>query len=515
MKKPGPDRSHLGRDVKRKEQRERLAEALRSAMVSRGVTNRELAMFLERLDPEINEEKVSTYRRGNVALPLYLAQSVAKRLGMRSHDSSEELVDKFGYDPMLMVRLFGLAPEDEEADRLMAGSELWSIASAESAVIDRLRVLERLEQEVVKQELMLSGLERDRAARLLVQAVLESRRYAMALWPVQAGPTDQSRHLLHVSDRVDIRRLDGGATSASAVWQDLGSALAQARAWPSVAQPRWPNGQAESLDVRDPRVSRWNLQRLDAPRRPQVSHAHPGFPAVAFSAVVSSSWVGNLASIVALVLGYGLTSTTDLARRLDGLSRYTPGTGSRNRVHSELLRNPSGRQIWAHASTIDPSHPRSPWLPDGGSSHPELVHVRLVEDDELLEATAEDRRHTAGFKASDLPGWQRARDQAVESAPDSDRVLMLRVPHVEWGSTTKWAHTFERAHCVLSHLAELGLNPWAGLEAAQSRWVEDDDGLTRPAFTWLRERGSPFVFAPIGVARPAPGAPSDGAPAPS
>lgn len=457
-----------------------------------------VADALIRFDRTVDENKVRSWRHGRTRVPLHLAQPLARLLAMTDGASDPQVVDEFGYDPMVMIRLLGLSPNDPEADRLLSHRIDWPQDPTERDVVDRLRVLERLELEVAANEQMLAVSEHDSAAQLVLAAVTRSAKYGVAFWPVHAGPSEEPRHRLHVSDRVDIRRLDGACTSETEVWDDLGDALARARAQPSSSYPRWP-GVDGSL-VPDPHLSMWNLRRLDVPRRPRVVGGHPGFPAIAFSATVSSSWVGNLAGLVAMVLGYGVSSTADLGRSLGNQSGYKAATEERLLVHSELLRNPGDRRVWFHASKADPGHPRAPWAPRAGRTHAELVHVHLVEDDDLLRATSEERSHYADYTPALESEWRRSRDRALETKPASGRILTLPVQHVEWASTAKWAHTFARVAEVLRFLHRLGLEPWSGLPAAQERWAHEDPGLIYPALTWLREHAAPFVHAPQAVA---------------
>lgn len=466
-------------------------------MTELGISAPQLAEALIRFDDDVDESRVRNWRRAQTLLPIHLAQPVAHVLGLEDELSDPAVLAKFGYDPMVMVRLLGLIPMSADDTALLAKSAHWQRGSDERMLIERLRTLERIELDLAYHEDLLAALDHHRAAQTVLQAVEESAKYAAAFWPVHAGPSVSPDHLLHVSDRVDLRRLDGEPATEASVWDDLGEALSRARALPSSAHPRWCA--AEERSGPESRVSMWNLRRLDVPRRPRVPYPHPRLPALVFSATVSSTWVGNLASLVALVLGYGVTSTTDLGRGLAGDRNFKPNTLERCRVHNELLRNPGERRIWFHASKIHPDQPGTPWRPENGISHPELVHIRLRETDELLAATAEDRSHYPDFTPQLESEWKTSRDRAIDIRPHTNRVLVMDVGYVPWGSTEKWRQTFERVTEVLKFLEALGFEPWDGLERAQERWVEDDHNLTRPAFTWLRQAGSPLVFAPKNV----------------
>lgn len=472
-----------------------ISSVLNQAMCARGMSAPRLADALVAFDDDVDEGRVRKWRSGATLLPLHLAQPIARILGLTDTLSDPEVVARFGYDPMVMIRLLGLVPREVDDDHLLGGIGRWDQDPDDRALIDRIRALERVELDLADAAQLLAQFEHNQAAHTVLHGVEESQEYGVAFWPVHAGPTGRPDHRLHVSDRVDLRRLDGRPTSEDQVWADLSETLARARALPSLAEPRWSYTGGE-LQLRDPHVSRWNLRRLDVPRQPRVPLPHPGLPALVFSATVSSTWVGNLASLVALVLGYGVTSTTDLGRHLAGNMVFNTDTAHRCRVHGELLRNPGERRVWFHAAKLHESHPNAPWTPTSGTVQSDLVHVRLCESDELLAATAEDRSHHPGFDPKDELEWRATRDRALDSAPSTGRVLILDVDHVPWGSTEKWRQTFGRVRDVLQFLEELGLDPWPGLARSQQRWVEDDPGLTRPAFRWLREAGSPFVHAP-------------------
>lgn len=468
---------------------------LDQAMEAQRLTAPMLADKLRTFDDDIDANKIRKWRSGTTLPPPHLAQPLARELGLTDARSDPEIVEALGFDPMVMVRLYGLVPREEHADRLLCQSSRWDNETQERDLIERLRILESLELELAESAQLLAEFEHNQAASIVLNGVEESRAYGVAFWPVHAGPSEQPEHQLHVSDRVDLRRLDGKPTDENETWENLGTTLARARALPSSAEPRWARVEG-ALPVPDPHVSRWNLRRLDVPRRARIPHAHPGLPALSFTATVSSSWVGNLASLVSLVLGYAVTSTTDLARPLTGNAHYIPNTAQRSGVHSELLRDPGDRRIWYHAAKSHPDHAKAPWKPTTGRAHPDLVHVRLCESDELLEATAEDRKSIPGFTPSVLSAWKKARDYAIDTVPQSERVLLLHVDHVPWASTEKWLSTFGRAREVMQFIADLKIEPWAGLARSQQSWAEHDLELTRPAFTWLREASTPFVHAP-------------------
>lgn len=477
-------------------QRARVSAALAEAMDRVGMSNETLYRLLWPYDETMNAEKVSTYRRGTVLLPDYFAQTVAKALGVRDERSSAGIVRHFGYDPLVMIRAYGFFPNDEDHAEIMRRLDQWAAEPTDTDLVRRLLELERLDAEIEEREQELAEVERDRGAVAIARAVTESNKYGVAVWPVLAGPDDDPGRRIHVSDRVDIRRLDGRPLKDQEVWNDLRIVLSRAKALPSIAMPRWPSSVADPLDIDDPHVSMWNVRRLDAPRRPRIKHAHAGFPAIAVSATVSNTWLGYMASMISLVLGYGLTSTTDIARHFQRVPTFNPDTESRNLVHNDLLRHPGEARVWYHAAKVDPRNSASPFDPRDGNLNTHVLHVRLVEDDALLESTARDRLRQPGFLHTDpdaVTAWRKSRDIAQERMPSDEWHLPLAVADVEWGSLAKWEITIDLAIKVLVHLRDMGLTPWKGLADSQASHATQDPAVAGPTFAWMKRRGAPFL----------------------
>ena len=396
----------------------------------RGITAVKLVDKLRSMGHEIEASKVQTWREAKALPAPHLIQTVAKALRMEDEHSDRQVVEHFGYDPMVMVRLLGLIPEDEEANALLGRVIAWQPRQLDQSLVERVLDLESLDLKIAEREEELLDVERDRGAPSVVRNILASQRYGVALWPVIEGPSQDPLYRLHVSDRVDIRRVDGDPIDNDDVWKKFGPTLGRAGALKSISHPRWPGTPHDYSGENGPDVSRWNLRRLDVPRRPQIHREHAGFPALVCSATVSASWVGHLASLLALVLGYGLTSTVDLARRLGSEDQANPNTEERNRVHHELLRNPGTRRVWYHPSLLDEANSNSPWAPLEGTRHRELVHIRLVESHDFLEEVAKDRARLQKNTQSDdrvFMEWKKSRDLALERIPQDDRHLQIPV----------------------------------------------------------------------------------------
>ena len=485
--------------------RERISDAITVSMDRSRLKARDVCELLKaNHGKECNEKLIYNLRSGYVSLPLDLAVPIAKVVTLRDDHSQDEVIERYGYDPYFLIDLFGLTPKSPEQLEYENLNSRWS-QDVDHLLVEKLRRLENLHREIVRREEQ--AISRGGVTRGLLDKVVASRKYSIAFWPVQIQLKLRSgTHIeLYAADRVDFLRLDVESTSAELVWQDLREPLMTARAWPSIAEIGWPTDPSKSENA-----SRWTIRHLDHPRPQRAPGLLPGFPPVVISAVVSSSWAGNLAGIISMVLGYGFTTTSDLARSYEAVVtpnrsirsstkeeeiRFTPTSHSREYIHNEMLRTPDNNQIWAHVSAGDTEFPDSPWKPNAGSIPPDLLHIRLVETDEHLEETAKRR----GYTGDQVQAWKSLRDKALEATP-SKNCLCLDVEYRE-DSEEIWEDLLRRAVSVLEFIQEhLELNSHATHEAKrllpthQKEWAERDRNLTYPILKLLKDRGAPLVY---------------------
>ncbi len=60
-------------------------------------------------------------------------------------------------------------------------------------------------------------------------------------------------------------------------------------------------------------MSRWAIGRIGSPLSPTIRKPHPGFTSLNFASLTVSSWVNEAASLVAFAIGYGQSTTRDMA----------------------------------------------------------------------------------------------------------------------------------------------------------------------------------------------------------
>lgn len=326
---------------------------------------------------------------------------------------------------------------------------------------------------------------RSGAARV-VRAAIDSSRWGVAVWPVYEGPDDD--HRLHVADRLDIRRADGTEIDPEAidqaVWSDpdMKTALRQTTAMPSNWSPRWSDipevDDDEPVEADD--VSRWAISHVTAPREPVVSTRWPNLRAVALVATTRKSLVNEVASLVAVGLGYGVISTPYLAMTAVGSRPSETRLVDQYKQHLHLLEKPPHRRVWSHWGMP----PGQGDLPFGTYNNVEDTTPRFVlldESDELLGRTVDGR---LTFDELD-----RARDElrvAARAFPD-DYLLSLPTDYVA-NSHDRWLQVFAQAARVLEWLSEPGMVQFAPrlVREAHEFSAREDLDVAAPFLRWLR-----------------------------
>lgn len=415
-------------------------------------------------------------------VPATMWPALAQLLNMQD-EGSRLLVESLGYDPTYLLRKLEVLP--------VSGGAL-------DETIDQIYRLHRLELEINALQMDAAVAARGSAVASIVAAAT-GQQYAAAVWPAYEGPSHaDGRYLMHTADRIDLRRVDGTSAGHNEVWANhvMRSTLSAAFAVRGNVHPRWSTPE-------DTTVSRWAVKYLGAPMSPRISRPHAGFPCLAISSVTSGAGGSNLAGVVALALGYGVTSTSDLAAHLH--DRQAPATTSelRNVVHDRLLGQPRDRRVWHHSALLNPSNAYSPWAQPSGVAESQLVHVRLVESDELLHEAADGRSAPLlGPSGPLVKGWQQARDLAMARHKDLDdvlrkRILILNVEHVDANDRALlWTRTMEQALQVLNFMHDLGFRPQPSLGQVQVSTMLNESGYAPAVFRWLKDHGAPFVDAP-------------------
>lgn len=412
-------------------------------------------------DAGVNRSKVESWRRGAALPPVALIPHIARITDMRDPTAPPDAP----FDPLYILRRLGLVDE----------------APTNSSFIDAAYRLQKLQLklESAQHEIVASG--RAAGAARIVQAALRTRLFAVAVWPAVEGP---SKHRLHVADRIDIQRTDRAPISRDDVWAqpELKEALRAAYAVPGRRQPRWsPENETH--------VSTWSITHVGAPSGPLVSRPHPGLPSIAFSATTLDSWVHDVASLTSLVLGYGLTTTRDLAMETSGLPSSQTRPQDRAEIHEQFLLRPPERRVWSHHGPMTSGH--GAFAAAGGLADPRLVHVRLVESEGLLRRSIVDR----GVDEATAALWfddRRTGIHDMELVRDASRVIRLDVEDHTRNTALRWTQVLWGVRTVISELERRGMLR-ADLTELHNNLRTREPGVAPAVYSWLAEHDCPLV----------------------
>ncbi|KJL29234.1 hypothetical protein RS83_01861 [Microbacterium oxydans] len=196
----------------------------------------------------------------------------------------------------------------------------------------------------------------------------------------------------------------------------------------------------------------WSISYVTSPRDAVLSVPWQGLRSLAFVATTQTSWVKNVASLVSLALGYGLTTTSDIAMAESGHAIDETSHAAREQAHNFLLHRLPARRAWAHYGVPSPSSSLFGTWRAGRSPH----FVFLDETDELLaDAPLEGSVH-------DL---QEARSRARDEALLSPTHILTLPCELRRDRPGKWNQVFEQ---TLSTLRWLGA-PSSGITFTEQR----------------------------------------------
>lgn len=415
-------------------------DELRKALAEQNMTRAELARHL---GDEVAESTIANWLQGT-KVRIHLLPRIGAALGMGGTDEP-------GHDPAYLFRKMGLLPQEDTGGTY--------------AIAYRVQKLEmRLREAIERTAAHGRGIG---ALADILQAVRGTREWAVAVWPAVEGPPSCR---MHVADRLDLRRLDGREISAQDVTADplLFRALRDGYAIPAVRQPRWTSAD-------DPTVSRWSLMHVGSPSSPFVRSPHPGFQSIFCYATVIDSWVNDVASLLATALGYGLTTTRDLAMEANG-SPLTPlWNASKSQAHSYLLQEPPRRRVWSHYGPVDGD------CPNPFAARPGVSCVWVRESDELLAYASELRRVPEKNMLRD-----RDRSEALAARVPSNMLIVVDA-ELTAGIDERWEQVLRTVLTVFQRLEN------DGLLAAETRhrWnqqAESDPYVAAPMLAWLQQR---------------------------
>jgi transcriptional regulator with XRE-family HTH domain len=405
----------------------------------------------------VDEETVRNWRKGRVHPRLGQLPLIAEVLQMGGDLSSG------GADPLYLHRRMGLLPARPPDEDL----------------IDAAYRLQKLEQKLAEAMDRAGSLGRREGASTVVRAAVKTGEWAVAVWPVTEGTADCP---LHVADRIDIRRTDGLPVTTDDVWRDqtLKAALRAAYAVPATRNPRWSTEEG---------ISHWAISHVGSPRSPLVRLPHPGAASVVCLALTVDSWVNDVASLIGTALGYGLTTTRDLAMEAYGL-HYGATLAHHRQIayEAKLERPPQSRVLSHHAPLGRP--PCSPFLPASGRWREDVIFVWLRESDDLLRQWL--TRATAEGTFEGLIEDRGRIDDYAAAVPNPDRVIALDVRQ-QASASAKWQQVLECVSTALTQMVDRGLLT-TDLAAVQAKAEQDDPSIAVPLLRWLRKDGCAAVL---------------------
>lgn len=425
---------------------------LLQAMAETRVTNRQLADAIGE-----TEATVAAWRQPHRGTPrLGLLPAIARELGMGRTEHRE-------YDPLQLPRIMGMIPSPPGTSDV-------------NHAVDLAYRVQKLELKLIEAQERAGDQGRRAGAAGIVRAAQASGRWAVANWPAIEGPPDCR---LRVAERIDIIRTDTSdptPLTAEEVWADaeMRHALRSAYAIRATRGPRW-------ADHSTVPVSSWSILHVGGPTSPLIRVAHPGAPSIAVTALTVDSWANDVASLLATSIGYGLSSSRDMAMEVYGIGPQDQTTDQRLDIHHRFLERPPKRRCWAHYSGLSSGWDTLLDTPQKRAD-PEILHVWLPESDELLERWAQ----RPGLSGRDANGMRRDRDKItghVSQLRDPNRVIVIPV-HETADAAARWAQVLDCVQTVLTEATRRGCLP-KNLDEPQRLALRHNPELAQPLFAWL------------------------------
>lgn len=366
-------------------------------------------------------------------------------------------------DPGLLLRRMGALPDPP---------------SPSEAVRASIR-LQKLELRLADSLARIREFGRTGSAASIVAAAQKSRQWAVAVWPTWEGPTG---HHMHVADRLDLRRLDGAPAD---VWADpcLREALRDVYATPSGAHPRWTDHDET------PYERFWAIHHVAAPRSPTVPRPWPGLDSIACYAIGDDVWAHDVGALLAMVVGYGLTTTRDLAVDMEGVMESADQRRERQAIamaaaHESIAADPSSRRVWTHHGAV--TTPAQVFAPATRADRPGGV-VWLRETDDHLAALTD---RAAAARTAEL------RAELDRELPANHRVVVIDVEHFA-DRDLRWERAMGDVLAIVRAWVGCGILPASPSEyaAVRSR-LRDERGVGDVLLDWLAEKDPLFAHTP-------------------
>ncbi len=422
----------------------------------------------------VSEERVISWRRGRSRPDLRFLPLIATEVGaMRG---------EFTVDPALLLRRMGVLPDPPSpSEAVQASIRLQQVELRLADSLARLRAFRRTE-----------------SAASVVAAAQNSGNWAVAVWPTWEGPDG---HRMHVADRLDFRRLDGMPAD---VWadHDLRLVLRNVYATPSGAHPRWTDHDETAS------VQFWAIHHVAAPRSPTIARPWPGLESIACYAIGDDVWAHDVGAMLAMVLGYGLTTTRDLAVDMGGVmhpdGREDGGTGEATHLDAGRRQRQAEAMAEAHAAIAVAPRQRRVWTHHGTVVAPELVFAQVTRHPSGgVVWLRETDRHLASL--ADRGAAERIsalRSELDRLVPDDRRMIVIPVDHVE-DRHLRWERAMGDVATIVRTWVERGILPGSGVAYAPIfRGLAEDRGIGDVLLDWLARRDSLFATLPVSRAVP-------------
>lgn len=399
--------SMSGERMQESDYRETFYRLLIDGMRDQEISSAQLALKLG-----VSPRTVEGWRqRGSTAMPkIHLIPLIAKILRIGDDGSGH-------WDPGAIWVKLGLMPADPPSE-----------AHALALRIEKLKARHQSALERSQQWGRANG------CLDIVAATMASGRWAVALWPVVEGPAGCR---MHVADRLDFTSTTGAGATRRQVFADpaLFAALRAAFAVPATRTPRWET---------DPEVIRaggWSVDRVGSPRAPLRTQEHPEIRSMGVVATTVHAWGNDLAGLLARAIGYGASTTRDLAIEVNGLDSLIPEPRFRAEQHAYLLASPPARRVWSHA-LLQPLKGTDPFAVERG----DVPMVWLRESDEVLRRASRSKLLSLDFKA-----LATIRDEATATASRHSHVDVIEVDPPEQ-IADRWSAVLRHTAAVFEDL---------------------------------------------------------------
>jgi hypothetical protein len=314
----------------------------------------------------------------------------------------------------------------------------------------------------------------------IVKAAVSGGRWAVGVWPAYEGPDSET--LIHVADRMDFRLLDTNETSARP-WDDpeIRAALRATHAVRSDGVPRWD----KDLESEH----RWSIVHVGSPRPATVASPWPGLGGLCFLAASIEGWVNDVAALTSFALGYGLSTTRDLA-----LDYQTSPENSRSQPHDrwffhrQLLADPPRRRAWSHFGPILQVEEHRALVQQAAARG--VFFVIITESPLCLEKAREPARWPAGL--IDFNHLVAGRQELVELAEIAPSAVIPLTAEAFDTREERWQQALGHTLTTLKDLKQRGVQlPSADLKWIIERNTARSPAIALPLYRWLRQRGWP------------------------